>query len=365
MSPASGFIQLLAIFMYINPHFQETNRIFPEPGRYGYVRFDMNENPIGLPIEFVEKVKKAITPEFLATYPETQAFTKKYARFIGMEPENIMTTNGSDMGIRYLLETFGKPGSKVVTVSPSFEMYRINCSLLGLRHAPIDYNADLSFDYQNLLNAIDAETSVVSLLNPNNPIGNVFSADEVEAVIQKAQSVGALVIIDEAYHYFHPITFLHFIRQYDNVVILRTFSKCFSLAGCRLGVIIGPKLLIQAVTHARLTFDVNSIALLFGEALLDEPEILVQLIESEKSGKIYLISEIERHGYSYMGGAGNYIFIKPKLNPSVLAEKPQTGSKILVKTFGHPLLRNYIRVTTGNKASMDLFLNAFLKEDNN
>ena len=363
MSAVLGFTY--ALIMYINPYFQGTKRIFPEPGRYECTRFDMNENPVGLPIEFVEKVKKGITPEFLATYPETQAFTQKYARFIGLEPENIMTTNGSDMGIRYLLETFGKPGSKVVTVAPSFEMYRINCSLLGLQHTPIDYNDDLSFDHQNLLNAIDAETSVVSLLNPNNPIGNVFSAVEVEEVIQKAQTVGALVIIDEAYHYFHPITFLHFIRQYDNVVILRTFSKCFALAGCRLGVIIGPEHLIQAVTRARLTFDVNSIALLFGEALLDEPEILAQLIESEKRGKTHLIEKLESHGYCYMGGAGNYIFIKPKLNPSVLAEKLQAGSKILVKTFGHPLLRDYIRVTTGNKASMDLFLNAFFKEDNN
>lgn len=350
--------------MYINPHFQETMRIFPGPGRYDYLRFDMNENPVGLPVEFVEKVKKSITPEFLATYPEPHAFTRKYAKFIGVREENIMTTNGSDMGIRYLLETFGKPGSKVVTVSPSFEMYRINCSLLGLQHTPISYNDDLSFDYHHIIDSIDAQTSVVSILNPNNPIGNVFSADEVDVIIQKAQSVGALVILDEAYHYFHPITFLSFIHQYDNVVVLRTFSKCFSIAGCRLGVIIGPEHLIQAVTHARLTFDVNSIALLFGEALLDEPEILNQLIDTEKKGKSFLISELEKQGYSYMGGAGNYIFIKPKLPPARLAEKLRNNCKILVKTFGHPLLRDYIRVTTGCQSSMNLFLNAFLAEDN-
>ena len=338
-------------------------RIFPEQGRYDYLRYDMNENPVGLPVEFVEKVKKSITPEFLATYPEPHSFTQKYARFIGVREENIITTNGSDMGIRYLLETFGKPGSKVVTVSPSFEMYRINCSLLGLQHISINYNDDLSFDYQHILNSIDAQTSVVSILNPNNPIGNVFSADEVDIIIQKAHSVGALVIIDEAYHYYHPITFLSFIHQYDNVVVLRTFSKCFSIAGCRLGVIIGPEHLIQAVTHARLTFDVNSIALLFGEALLDEPEILAQLIESEKQGKVFLISELKKQGYSYMGGAGNYIFIQPKNSPTQTAQKLKEEHGVLVKTFGHPLLRNYIRVTTGSIDSMAIFLGHFLKAD--
>ena len=349
--------------MYINPHFSATNRIFPEPGRYNYLRYDMNENPEGLPIDFVEAVKKKITPEFLATYPEHQHFTKKYADFVGVAPSNIMTTNGSDMGIRYLLETFGKPGSKVVTVAPSFEMYRINCSLLGLRHFPVHYSDDLSIDTQKILEAIDTETSIVSVLNPNNPIGNTFSENEVEAIIRKAKSVDALVILDEAYHYFHDITYLPFINEYDNVVVLRTFSKCFSIAGCRLGIIVGPEPLIQAVTRSRLTFDVNSIALLFGEALLDTLDILPQLIESEKQGKAYLIAELEKHDYPFMSGAGNYIFIQPNHSPEQIEAKLRNEHKLLIKTFGHPLLKNYIRVTTGSVGSMTTFLGHFLEAD--
>lgn len=349
--------------MYINPHFMATLRVFPNPGRYDFKRYDMNENPEGLPHSFVEKVKEAITPEFLATYPEHHRFTSKYARFIGVEPKNIMTTNGSDMGIRYILETFGRPGYKVVTVSPSFEMYRINCSLLGLRHEPVHYNDDLSFDVSKLLNAIDEETCIVSVLNPNNPIGNVFSDDEVHQIILKAQAVGALVILDEAYHYFHPVSFLSFIRKFDNVLLLRTFSKCFSIAACRLGIIIGPVVLIQAVMRARLTFDVNAIALLFGEALIDNPEILSGLIETEKAGKEYLVNTLSQQGYTYMGGAGNYIFIRSKLNPETLSEKLRDNQKVLVKTFGHPLLRDYIRVTTGSPASMHIFMQALLAED--
>ncbi|UQT40834.1 aminotransferase class I/II-fold pyridoxal phosphate-dependent enzyme [Acidaminococcus intestini] len=106
---------------------------------------------------------------------------------------------------------------------------------------------------------------MVVLLNPNNPVGNVYTDDELKAVVEKAQTVNALVIIDEAYHYFYKKTFLNFINMYDNIVILRTFSKLFSLAACRLGVIIGNPKLIHYVTNAKLTFDVNSIALLFGE----------------------------------------------------------------------------------------------------
>lgn len=349
--------------MYVNPHFATTERVFPEQGRYAYSRYDMNENPEGLPADFVEVVKKKITPEFLATYPEPARFAEKYARFVGVNPANIMTTNGSDMAIRYILETFGEPGSDVVTVAPSFEMYRINCSLLGLNHVPVPYNDDLSFDAQKIVEAIHPGVSVVSVLNPNNPIGNVFSADEVETIIRKANSVGALVILDEAYHYFYDVTFLPFIRKYDNVVVLRTFSKCFSIAGCRLGVIIGPESIMQMVLRGRLTFDVNSIALLFGEALLDDPSILERLIAAEKEGKAYLISELMEKGYPYMGGAGNYIFIQPKINPKVLEKRLRDEHKMLVKTFGHPLLSNYIRVSTGSVASMKAFMNAFLVAD--
>lgn len=350
--------------MYVNPHFSATERVFPNQGRYAFKRYDMNENPEGLPNDFVEKVKRSITPEFLATYPEPKRFVEKYAHFIGVAPENIMTTNGSDMAIRYLLETFGEPSRNVVTVTPSFEMYRINCSLLGLNHIPVQYNDDLSFDITRLYDAIDSNTSIVSILNPNNPIGNTFTAAEVETIIQKAQSVGALVILDEAYHYFYDVSFIPFVEKYDNVVVLRTFSKCFSIAGCRLGVIIGSEAIMKMVARGRLTFDVNSIALLFGEALLDEPEILKHLITTEKKGKAHLISELEKNGYSYMGGAGNYIFIQSRLQPKQLETKLKDQYGILIKTFGHPMLSKYIRVSTGSVNSMNSFLNAFFVADN-
>ena len=108
--------------VHVNLFVKNTVRVFPPQGRYGKLRYDMNENPEGLPKEFVDSVLKEITPEFLAIYPEPDRFLQKYAKFVGVEFENLMCTNGSDMAIRYLLETFGEVGKEVVTVSPSFEM---------------------------------------------------------------------------------------------------------------------------------------------------------------------------------------------------------------------------------------------------
>ena len=128
------------------------------------------------------------------------------------------------MAIRYLLETFGEPGKDVVTVAPSFEMYWVNCSILGLHHVPVAYEDDLTISVDKILDVITDDTRIVVLLNPNNPVGNVYTEEEASAVIAKAKEVGAVVIIDEAYHYFYPNTFLNHALQYDNCLLYT--SRC-------------------------------------------------------------------------------------------------------------------------------------------
>lgn len=350
--------------VYVNPFISCTERVFPEQGRYAYKRYDMNENPEGLPSWFVSDVLKEVTPEFLSIYPEPGAFTAKYAAYLGVSPENLMTTNGSDMAIRYVFETFGRVGSKVVTVSPSFEMYRINCYLLGLKHCGVGYKDDLSLDVDSILQAIDDDTSIVVLLNPNNPIAGVYTEEQMDTIVHKAAEVGALVVIDEAYHYFYKKTFLSYINQYHHVLIFRTFSKCFSMAACRLGVIIGCPELIAQVTKSRLTFDVNAIALKFGERLMEHPEVIDELIATQDAGKAHLLEDLQAHGYECMDCYGNYVFILPHKAPKEVERLLKEQHRVLIKTFGHPALSRYIRVSTGSPAAMDTFLEAFYAVEN-
>lgn len=253
----------------------------------------MNENPEGLPKDFVDSVLKEITPEFLAVYPEPDRFLNKYADFIGVQYENVLATNGSDMAIRYILETFGEQGKEVITVAPSFEMYWVNCCILGLKHVPISYEEDLSMDVNKIINAINPDTRIVVLLNPNNPVGNVYTEKEIQLIINKAKSMNAIVIIDEAYHYFYPNTFLQYALQENNVIVLRTFSKLFSLAACRLGVVISNPEIIHYIKNAKLTFDVNSFALLFGEKIIDNPQLIDNLISTEKEGKDFTLKSLK------------------------------------------------------------------------
>lgn len=349
--------------MFVNENIKNTERVFPMQGRYGYLRYDMNENPEGLPEDFVKSVLKEITPEFLAIYPEPDRFLYKYAKSLNVGYENVMATNGSDMAIRYLLETFGEPGKDVVTVSPSFEMYWVNCNILGYHHVPVSYESDLTIKIEKITGAINENTRIVVLLNPNNPIGNVYTQEEAETVIRKAEKVGATVVIDEAYHYFYDNTFINLISKYDNVAVLRTFSKLYSIAACRLGVIIGSSEIIRYVKKSKLTFDVNSIALLFGERLIENPEIRQQLIKTEKEGKQYLLQELKNTGYECRDCKGNFVFVRPKNNPEVLEKYLREKKHILVKSFSNELLRPYLRISTGSVNMMKQFWLAFIKAD--
>lgn len=341
--------------MYIDPFIEKTERVFPMQGRSGFLRYDMNENPEGLPLNFVEKVKKEITPEFLAMYPEPDRFLKCYADYMGVDFSQVLATNGSDMAIRYLLEVFGEPGKDVVTVSPSFEMYWVNCNILGLHHVPVPYETNMTIDMEKILAAITDGTRVVVLLNPNNPMGNAYTEKEAECVIDKAEKMGAIVIIDEAYHYFHEGTMLELVKRHENVALLRTFSKLFSLAACRLGVITASDYIISQVKKAKLTFDVNSIALLFGEELLAHPEIEQKLIEEEKEGKTYLTDSLQSKGYECIECEGNFVLVKIGTESLELAQRLEEH-KVLVKTFSKGMLKDYIRISTGSKKAMEKFM---------
>lgn len=346
--------------MYVKPCIRDLVRIGGQQGRYGFLRLEMNENPGGLPWEFVEEVKQELTPEYLAMYPEESRVKELLAAYLEVTPENLCLTNGSDMGIRYLYETFAEPGSTVVTVAPSFEMYRIYADIFGLRHKPVPVGADFQIPAGAVLDAIDEDTDLVVLLNPNNPVGQPYTEEEFEVIADRADQVGALVIVDEAYHYFYKQTFLKQALKRDNVAVLRTFSKMMSLAGCRMGFVISNPSVIEYLRHVRPSFEVNAVALKFAQRLLERPELISRMIREADEGKEYLLRELRNRGYETMAQEGNFIFVKPKsADPLETAKRLEQEELVLVKTYGNPLLKDYLRISTGARTYMEQFLKAF------
>ena len=347
---------------YVNPYIRDCVRVFPEQGRYGQKRYDMNENPEGLPKAFVDEVLKEITPEFLAIYPEPDRFLEKYAAHIGMKKENLCATNGSDMAIRFIYEVFSQEGGEVVTVAPSFEMYWVNCMMLGRRHVPVQLEADLTVPVDKLIDAITDKADIVAILNPNNPVGHGYTLEEGRRIAAKARECGAILHVDEAYHYFHKETLLPLVEEFDNVVVTRTFSKMFSLAAVRLGVAISNPEIINYLKKSTPSFEVNSVALLFGERILEHPEVAEELIRKEAEGKAYAVETLREHGYEAFPEAGNFIFVKPKKAVSQIKEA-LTQRGVLVKSYGNELLKDYLRISTGSKTAMEVYVKEFLETD--
>ena len=347
---------------YVDENIKNTTRVFPDQGRKGYLRLDMNENPVGLPEDVVAKIREAVTPEFLATYPEPGRVTELYADFIGVNPDQICLTNGSDNAIRYVLQTFGEKGKDVVTVYPTFEMYMVNCWLLGLNHKTVPYKEDYSLDVDGLVAAIDDDTRIVGLVNPNNPMGNAYSDEDARRIVETAAAHNAIVVIDEAYHYFTDKSQLKLVNEYDNVIVLRTFSKAFSLAGVRLGAAISNPKIAHYLNTIRMTFEVNVLALKAAEVVLSDKGIIERLAATQIEGRTYLVSALEEAGYEVLPSESNFISFRPKTAAEQVAAK-LAEKKILVKTFGGGPLKGMIRVNTAAKDVLERFVDELFQAD--
>lgn len=276
--------------------------------------------------------------------------------------ENVSITAGSDEAMRLIFQCFGQAGRDLVTVTPTFEMYDVYAKMFGMNHVAVPYQNDFTVKSSDILDSISSQTGIVILLNPNSPIGAVFHEDEVRAVIRKAQSVGAVVVIDEAYHYFYAPTFMPLIKEYDNLLILRTFSKLFSMAGLRIGYVSGHPALIDYIEKAESTFNVNNIAILFALEVINNQELTETLIQKEKAGREWLSAQLKQAGYRYYALEGNYILLYPNKQSSEIVAALKEKN-VWIRDYGRGILQGWLRVSTGSVSCMKIFWDEFSKID--
>lgn len=349
---------------YVNTWVRDLYRVKFHEDRSNVLRLDMNENPLGLPESFVEEVKAKITPSFLATYPNKDTLTALLAESQGFSSDFISITNGSDEAMRLLFHCFGEQGRTVVTVSPTFEMYDVYSKMFGMQHREVAYRDDFTVQTEDILEAIDKETGMVVLLNPNSPIGTVYKASDMERILEKAKRYNALVVIDEAYHYFCPHSFLPLIRMHENVAVLRTFSKLFSIAGLRIGYVAGPMDLIRWIENAQSTFNVNAVAILFATELLGRPALIEMLQQEETEGHCWLEQALRAAGYVVRSLQGNYILLQPS-RPAIEVVEALKRRNIWIRAYERGLLAGWLRVTTGNVSAMQRFWQCFIEVEGN
>ena len=349
---------------YIDTNIKELYRVFDQNERKGFLRLDLNENQGGLPQEFIDKVLSEVTPDCVSQYPETSHFVELLAKYLEVDSKHICLTNGSAEGIRYIIQAFTSEGGRIVGVTPSYMMFQVYSKMYNRKFVEVPYANNLTMDINNIIDEMTEDTQLLVLLNPNNPMGNVYSESEIKRLVDEAKKNEITILIDEAYYDFCSNTFIQYALEDEHIFVTRTFSKFFSMASCRLGYVVGWTEGVEMVHKLCTPHNINAFAIRFAEAILESPSLVEGLHSKFDEGRVYLENQLDANGYLHIGEAGNFIFIKPKTDADLVVNKMKRERRILIKSYTN--VGKYgkcLRVTIGERRYMEQFISALLELD--
>jgi len=331
------------------------------PGKLkeGAIKLSSNENPLGPSPLAVEQIKASA--EKISLYPDGACIKlrEKLAATHGLEREQIIIGNGSDEVLLFIAGTFIEDGDNAVTSESTFSEYTFSTKLFGgsMKYAPM---VDGKYQLDKILELADDKTRIVFLCNPNNPTGTYFPQDKLDSFLGKVPD-NVLVVIDEAYYEYagardYPRT-VELLDRHKNLLILRTFSKIYGLAGLRTGYAMGNSEIIYNLNKSREPFNVNSIAQSAAMAAIDDDEFIKRSMSVNEEGKLFLYSEFDELGLEYYRTEANFIFFYIKKDcMDAFQRLMDLGVTVRpMKSFGFD---EAIRVTVGTMEQNRIFIEA-------
>jgi histidinol-phosphate aminotransferase len=329
------------------------------------IKLDSNENPFGPSARAVDAMRSALGTT--NSYPDDDCspLRLKLATHHGLPPEQVLVTAGSTGLLSLLCQTLLAPGLNAVTSERSFIVYSMAVRAAGSHLVEVPMRDD-SFDLEAILAAIDTNTRIVFLANPNNPTGTMLEADVVERFLARVPG-HVVAVLDEAYFEFaehfaalRKIKYsnsLDYIRQGASVVVLRTFSKAHGLAGLRVGYGLGPAELLGYCARMRNTFSVSSVAQVAAMAALDDEYHIQRVVQNNALQSRVLSQELSALGYRVVLTAANFVFCNLGEDAAAFANCLQDEGVAVrpLASWGDP---NCIRVTIGTPEQNQAFLQA-------
>ena len=282
---------------------------YPSPG--DGLRLHLNENTGGCSARVLEAIRQ-VRPSDVSTYPQYREAVIATAQHFGVDPDWVLLTNGLDEGI--LMAAVGHIArarvhdAETIIPLPAFDPYQNSTAAVGATAVRVPPGRDFAFPTRAVLDAITPRTRMVFLNTPNNPTGQLISIADLVRISEAAQ--GAVVVIDEAYIEFGGTTFLPQLPRFPNVLVGRTFSKAYGLAGMRVGMVIGQPQALDPVRAVTLPFNINGVALTAMHAALADAEFLPRYAAQVQESRERLYAACRRLGLQYWTSAGNYVMVR-------------------------------------------------------
>ena len=327
------------------------------------VKLASNENPLGMP----DSAKKAMlkAAEDLARYPDSNGFELKnvLAKKFSVPFEWITLGNGSNDILELTTRAVAHEGDEIVFSKHAFAVYPLATQAVGAKAVEVPATSELGHDLPAMLKAITPKTRLVFVANPNNPTGSFLTAKAIEQFIEQVPS-HVVVVVDEAYNEFltpeQQYNAVDWVRRFPNVIVSRSFSKAYGLAGLRIGYGIAQNNLTDLLNRIRQPFNVNSLAQAAAIAALGDHEFLKKCYDLNQAGYAQLTQAFDQMGLKYIPSSGNFVLVK-------VGDQADSGSKVnlellkagvIVRPVGNYGLPEWLRISIGLPEENEVFIKA-------
>ncbi|MEX0974415.1 MAG: histidinol-phosphate transaminase [Bacillota bacterium] len=341
---------------FMRPGLEEIDPGVPA-GRRPPIRLDCNESPFDLPPSLKCLAAQKICDLSLNRYPDAAALAvrEQIARNLGVKPGEIVLGNGLDEVILMIVLAFGA-GRRVIIPVPGFSAYKTSAILAGATVVEVPLAPWLDLDVQKVLEEAAREPGLVFICSPHNPTGRSVRPEIVERLLRET---GSLVVVDEAYWEFAGTSCLSMLQEYDRLIVLRTFSKAFSLAGVRLGYAVLNEDAASWLTRAKMPYNVSSLSLAVAGVVLDDPVHVRETVSRVVAERERVFSALLASPHVVpLPSCANFILFTTSCPAGDVYERLRERG-IAVRSFPRaPFLSNYLRVSIGNPSDDDAFLDA-------
>jgi histidinol-phosphate aminotransferase len=328
---------------------QAMKEYHPPLGNRDTLRLDFNENTVACSPK-VREVLGRISAGSLTRYPERAPVEAVVAAHINLAPAQVALTNGVDEAIHVLFEAFLDEGDELLLPVPTYTMYEIYASATDARAVAVQAADDLQFPFERLLAAISPRTKIIAIANPNSPSGSAATRAQLFEIAARAPH--AVLLVDEAYFHFHGETVVDLIGVVPNLMMARTFSKAYGLAGLRLGLLAGPVELMRWVKRVLSPYSVNSLALACLPPALEDTAYLDWYVAEVLAARVEFEAALDEAGVRRWPSRANFVLVEIGARHKEFTRLMSAAGVLVRDRSSDPGCDGCVRITVGTREQM-------------